>query len=81
MKILRALAKPFTALAGNVNSTIEQKILGGVIRHCAGFLAGGLAMHGVIVAGSQSRVEDAIAVLLGVLVASSSIKQKIDAHV
>lgn len=78
MKILRALGKPFTALAGKVNSSVESKIAIAVARHAATAIGGYLVAHGLIVASAQGSIEDAIGSLLIAIASGSSIAQKMD---
>lgn len=78
MSITNILSKPFTALAGKVNHSVESKILAAVARHAAGALGGFLVAHGLIAASAQGSVEDAIGALLMAIAASSSIAQKLD---
>lgn len=80
MKILKALGKPFTALAGKVNHGIETKIITAVARHAAGAIGGFLVAHGLIVASASGSVEDAIGALLIAIASGSSIAQKVQAE-
>lgn len=78
MNVLKVLGKPFTALSGKVNSSVEQKILIAVARHAATAIGAALVGHGVVAASSLGTVEDAIGTLLVAIATSSSISQKVD---
>jgi hypothetical protein len=77
MKILKALGKPFTALAGKVDSAVEQKILMSLARHGATALGGYLVAKGVL---DMGHTEMFIGGLLAIVGAVSGSKQKVDAQ-
>jgi len=75
MKILKAIGKSFTALAGNIDRSVEQKILMSLARHAVTALGAYLVTKGVIDSG---HTEAFIGGLLTAIAAISGSKQKID---
>jgi len=75
MKVLKALAKPFTALAGKVDHAVEQKILMTVARKLAMVLAAYLVHQGVI---DASEAETLAGLLVGLVSLFSGVQNALN---
>lgn len=67
MNILKAIGKPFTALAGKVDSTVENKILMSVIRHGATAVGAALVTHGYLAMSDATEFAGALVTLIATL--------------
>ncbi len=65
MRILKLIGKPFVALAGKADSSLEAKILTSLARHGATALGAYLVTKGVIDAGHVQTFVGALLTMIG----------------
>lgn len=84
MNIFRVVGKPFTALAGKVDHTVQTKILMSLVRHCVTAAGAALVAKGVLASGVEPKFIDAATELIGLMLAgtgvASAVVQKVDEH-
>ncbi len=67
---IKFLAKPFTALAGKVDHTVQQQIVRSLLRHGATAVGVALVAKGFLAPGAESGFENNLIELAGALLAS-----------